>query len=156
VTSDKRRQRYDFVIARADTIVGETQCEFFASEKGLAARGGWEVVLGEDAELACTVTRGTASDTLNVRTSDDAALAGSFSASRRYRVQGIGVNPISRGMTGPVGGFHIFLHDAPIAAVQIINDKRVTFARGLDQQQRDELVPAIAALLLLDESLAEF
>jgi hypothetical protein len=62
----------------------------------------------------------------------------------------------AKGKKGPAAGFHIYDGDRVVAVAQIIGNKRVLFARGTSASQRAELVPAIAALLLLDESIREF
>jgi hypothetical protein len=53
----------------------------------------------------------------------------------------------------PVTGFYIRDEGATIAAVQIEDKPRVFFARNLSEEERDALVPAIAALLMLDEKV---
>ena len=157
IRSEKRRQRYEFAVARSDALAMRTRCEFTANEKKMALRGDWDFVLGEGAELNCVATGAdSAEHKLLLRTEGEAALAGTFTAEKTYRVQGIGTSAFSNNNRGPVGGFHIFLEDRLVALVQILNDQRVLFARGLDAKQRDALAPAIAALLLLDETITEF
>lgn len=156
VGSEKRRQRYEFDVARAGSRVASARCEFFASEKTLGAKGGWSVVLGEDAELACSVAFATDTVRLNIANRGEDDMAGFYMADEKYRVQGIGLNKIARAMSGPLAGFHIYRDEVPVASVQIINRQQVLLARSLDTARRDVLAPAIAALLLLDASIAEF
>jgi hypothetical protein len=156
LSTQKRRQRYEFRVVRHDAFNIGTRCDFTANEKKMALRGDWDFVLGEGAELACVATIDSAQHKLVVRTVGEEALAGTFTADQTYRVQGIGTSAFSNNNRGPVGGFHIFLGERLVVLVQILNDQRVLFARGLDEQQRDALAPAIAALLLLDETITEF
>jgi hypothetical protein len=154
--SAKRTQRYEFHVVRDSMLDVHTRCEFEAKGKRLGMRDGFDFVLGDGAELDCTATVDSTKHTLSIRTEGEAALAGTFTADTTYRVQGIGTSALSNNSRGPVGGFHIFRADRMIALVQILNDQQVVFARGLDERQRDELAPAIAALLLLDETIRDF
>jgi hypothetical protein len=154
--SAKRTQRYEFHVVRDSVLDVHTRCEFEAKGKRLGMRDGFDFVLGDGAELECTATVDSAEHKLMIRTEGEAALAGTFTADTTYRVQGIGTSALSNNSRGPVGGFHIFQEDRMVALVQILNDQQVVFARGLDARQRDDLAPAIAALLLLDETIREF
>ena len=61
---------------------------------------------------------------------------------------------VSEVMPGsPVTGFYIMDEGATIAAVQLADKPRVFFARTMSEEERDALVPAIAALLMLDEKV---
>jgi len=156
LSTQKRRQRYEFRVVRADAFNVGTRCEFSANERKMALRGDWDFVLGEGAELNCSALVDSAEHKLALRTVGEEALAGTLTADQTYRVQGIGTSAFSNNNRGPVGGFHIFLEERMVAMIQILNEQRVLFARGLDEKQRDALAPAIAALLLLDETLTEF
>lgn len=155
VSSGKVRQQYQFKVARDSIVLSETGCEFRASERSLGLKGGWSFTLGESAELSCQTSSGQEKWNLNVSTKGDEALAGKITGPREYRVQGIGLTGLSKGTHGPVAGFHLFDGEAPVAAVQVISPRRVVYAKGLDERQRDALVPAMAALMLLDESIRE-
>ena len=59
-----------------------------------------------------------------------------------------------RGVAPPhayVTGFFIEEAGETIAVVQVEGEKRVLLARELDSRRRDQLIPALAALLLIDE-----
>lgn len=154
--SAKQAQKYEFRLARDSAWSAATQCEFAANEKSFGGDG-FSLSLSGSAELNCAIVTGAETHALVVSKERDEVLAGTYTtaAPHTYRVQGIGYNKLSKGKTGPVGGFHIFDGDVAIATVQVINDKRVTFARGLPREQRDVLAPAIAALLLLDETITD-
>lgn len=156
VSSEKVRQQYEFKVGRDDVVLSQTACEFRASEKSVDGRGGWSFMLGEKAALSCATNSGNEKWQLELATESHDVLAGTFTGARTYRVQGIGLTGLSKGTKGPVAGFHLFDDDAPVAVIQIINEKRVLYARGLDERQRDALLPALAALLLLDESIRDF
>lgn len=155
VSSDKVMQQYQFKIARDSIVLSETGCEFRASERSLGLKGGWSFTLGESAELSCQTSSGQEKWNLNVSTKGDEALAGKITGPREYHVQGIGLTGLSKGTRGPVAGFHLFDGDTPLAIVQVVDPRRVMYAKGLDERQKDALVPSIAALMLLDESLRD-
>ena len=69
---------------------------------------------------------------------------------------GVGTAMLGGGKKGPAAGFHIYVGDRVVAVAQIIGDKRVLLARGTGPGERAELIPAVAALLLLDETIREF
>jgi len=159
VKSEKRRQTYRYQVAGSSTRVS-TACEFATNERTVGLRGGWQIMAGEGARLECDIKRsgeeaGFAPD-LVISTASDDVLSGEYKGSRAYRVQGVGAAALTGGKKGQALGFHFFDGDRPVALVQIISPRRVLFARNLDGEQRAELVPAIAALLLLDESLRDF
>lgn len=156
VSSEKVRQQYEFKVGREAVVLSATACEFRASEKSIDGRGGWSFMLGEKAALSCATDSGHEKWQLELATEGDDVLAGTFSGAHTYRVQGIGLTGLSKGTKGPVAGFHLYDADAPVAVVQTINDKRILFARALDERQRDALMPALAALVLLDESIRDF
>jgi len=159
VKSEKRRQTYRFGIAQTGQA-SSAECEFATSERSVGLRGGWEIMAGEGARLSCTVIPeapiGAAGWPLAVATASDAVLSGEYKAGQTYRVQGVGDAALTGGSKGRALGFHFYDGDRPVALVQIISPRRVLFAKALNAEQRDELAPAIAALLLLDESLRDF
>lgn len=153
----KRQQKYEFHVVRADAFDRLVQCEFSAKEKKLGMGDGFDFVLGEGAELACTAFGAdSAEHKLILKKEGDAPMVGTFEGAATYRIQAVGTAKLSNSGRGPIGGFHIFSDDRLVALVQILNDQRVLFASGLDEKQRDDLAPAIVALLLLDETITEF
>lgn len=154
VGSDKKQQKYEFRVARAGGAPSSVQC-LFASRELAAGKGGWSFVFDEGATLTCGISTSQDSALLEVSAERDEVLSGTLKAGTEYRVQGIGSAAFTGGKRGPVAGFHIFEGDRPLAVVQVMGDKRVVLGGGVSDAQRAALMPAIAALLLLDESLRD-
>jgi hypothetical protein len=154
VASDKKQQKYEFRVARAGAAPAAVQC-VFASRELAAEKSGWSLVFDEGASLTCGISAAQDSALLEVSAERDDALSGTLKAGTEYRVQGVGSAMFSGGKKGPVAGFHIYDGDRPVAVVQTMGDKRVVLAGGVSETQRAALMPAIAALLLVDESLRD-
>lgn len=137
----RRRQTYRFTAAKGSWAAA-VLCNYSAGGR-IPARGAYDYV--EDADLRCTIS-GSQAWQLDVSNDPGARLSGQLQGVGTYEVRGIAAP------TGPVNGFYV--DDASggtVAAVQLAGDPRVFFARTVTQQERDRLMPALAALLLLDE-----
>ena len=156
VKSEERTQKYEFRVTDATGSASDVRCEFGASEGSIGLKSGWELMTGEGAALRCTLSHGDTQSQLELMTEGDEVLAGTLKGARTFRVQGVGSAMFSKGKKGPATGFYFYDGDAVVAVTQIISPRQVLFARSADAGQRAELVPAIAALLLLDESVREF
>lgn len=134
------RQTYRFRATKGASASG-VMCTYSASGR-IPALGAYDYV--EDANLRCII-EGAQKWLLDVGNDPSNRLAGQLQGVVTYEVRG------SAAPSGPVNGFYLEDAGGTVAAVQIAGIPRVFFARGMSERQRDALMPALAALLLLDE-----
>lgn len=138
-----RQEEYRFQLTKANKTA-KVDCNFSAGRLG--GVGASSNYVTEDENLICNVT-GASTWHIDIENTPQQRLSGTLSGRQTYHVVAE-VMPES-----PVTGFYITDEGVTIAAVQIEDKPRVFFARSLSEEERDALVPAIAALLMLDEKV---
>ena len=154
--SQKRAQTYTFHIASDTLHSADVECAFEAHERRVTNSTGFDFVLGAKAALACDINGKQDRWHLELGDDSDSPLGGVLKGPRQYRVRGVGTAAFMKGRGGPVGGFHIYAGDNPVAVVQVLTPRRLLFVPGLDPIDRAALIPAAAALMLMDESVKDF
>jgi len=142
----RRRQTYRFN-AKKGASASVVNCRYIAGGRMFSLRGAPNYS-DEEASLTCAVS-GRGNWLLDVSNDPGSRLIGRYQGAMTYDVQGVAAP------TGPVTGFYVEDAGETVAVIQIAGDRRVLFARALAPKQRDELMPAVAALLLLDEKVRQ-
>jgi hypothetical protein len=127
-----RSQIYQFTATKANRA-SKVRCTYHASHSYL------------DTTLKCNIDGAENTWLLDVTTYPEKPLLGHLQGEGTYDVRGIAP------LHALVSGFYVEEMGELIAAVQVAGQKRVLIARGLDSRRRDQLMPALAALMLLDE-----